>query len=919
MHSQRILRMFVVIAALFAVVAAPQTSKAADPDAPELVRSIEGISEYELDNGVRVLLFPDPSAARVTVNMTIFVGSRHEGYGEAGMAHLLEHMLFKGTSDHPKIPKLLTDRGANFNGTTWLDRTNYYETLPAEGDNLEFAIRLEADRLVNSLIKAEDLESEMTVVRNEFEQGENIPSLILRQRMWASAFEWHNYGKSTIGNRADIERVPVENLRRFYRKHYQPDNVMLVVAGQFEPEKALEYIQKYFGSLPRPDRELDQTYTEEPAQDGERTVTLRRVGDVAVVGAMYHIPSGGHEDYAALDVMESILTAAPSGKLYKALVETKKASSVQGGAYALHDPGVIIFLAEVAQGNDPQVVLGSMLDEIAAFRDKGVTEAEVERARQRLLKQRELTAADSKEIAIELSEWAAQGDWRLYFLYRDRVEQVTPEDVHRVAEMYLQANNRTVGMFIPTEEPERVSVPPTPDLAAVIGDYKGREAVATGEQFDVSPTNIEKRTQRLTVASGIKAALLPKKTRGESVNVRLTLRYGNEQNLRGFAKAAELLPVLMTRGTKSLDRQQLQDELDKNRARLSASGTPGQITFSIETQRKYLPAVLDLLRQVLREATLPEDQLALLKQAQRSAYEKQLTDPQALAVNAVRRRITPYPEGDPRYEPTIEEEIEALDSLELSQLQTLYNDYLGSQAGELVIVGDFDANEVLPSLNKMLSNWSAKKPYKYMTRSGDVRERGSSRSIETPDKANAMYFAAMALPMNDENPDFPALVIGDFVFGGGSLSSRLGDRVRQQDGLSYGVGSRFSAAARDPRSTFYIYAIYNPDNVNKVKEAIQEEFDRLLKDGITQDELDAAVAGFLQGQSVARTDDSNLARILEETVFADRTMDYYNDLETQIEGLTTDKVHDALRKHIDPEKLFIVTAGDFRNAEAGGQ
>ncbi|MEM9645446.1 MAG: pitrilysin family protein, partial [Planctomycetota bacterium] len=206
------------------------------------VTEIEGISEYRLGNGTQVLLFPDSSKDVVTVNMTVFVGSRHEGYGEAGMAHLLEHMLFKGTPEHPNVPKSLQDRGAQFNGTTWLDRTNYYETLPASDDNLEFAIRLEADRLVNSFIRGEDLESEMTVVRNEFERGENAPIRVLMQRMQAVAYEWHNYGKSTIGNRSDIERVPIVNLRRFYRKFYRPDNIMVTVAGKFEPEAALKLI-----------------------------------------------------------------------------------------------------------------------------------------------------------------------------------------------------------------------------------------------------------------------------------------------------------------------------------------------------------------------------------------------------------------------------------------------------------------------------------------------------------------------------------------------------------------------------------------------------------------------------------------------------------------------------------------------------
>ena len=246
--------------------------------------TIEGITEYHLDNGLQVLLYPDDSKPTVTVNLTVFVGSRQEGYGETGMAHLLEHMVFKGTPNHPHIPKVLQERGARFNGTTWVDRTNYFETLPATGDNLEFAIRLEADRMVeNSYHQAgENLLSEMTVVRNEFEMGENSPANLLNQRVMSTAFDWHNYGKSTIGNRSDIERVPIRNLQAFYKKHYQPDNAMLVVAGKFETAQALQLIEKYFGTIPKPKRKLDVTYTEEPPQDGERpgnATARRRIGN----------------------------------------------------------------------------------------------------------------------------------------------------------------------------------------------------------------------------------------------------------------------------------------------------------------------------------------------------------------------------------------------------------------------------------------------------------------------------------------------------------------------------------------------------------------------------------------------------------------------------------------------------------------
>jgi zinc protease len=691
---------------------------------------------------------------------------------------------------------------------------------------------------------------------------------------------------------------------------------MLVVAGKFEPETVLKLAAKYFGSMTKPERKLEDTYTEEPAQDGERIVTLRRVGDVAVVGGVYHIPAGAHPEFVAVDVLESILTQAPAGKLYKALVETKKAASVFGGAFALHDPGMLLLMAEVSKGNDPQIVLEAMHDEIENVVTKGVTDADVDRAKQKLLKQRELQAADSTGIARDLSEWAAQGDWRLYFLYRDRLEQVTKEDVQKVAKAYLKANNRTVGMYLPTKGAERISVPATPSLAEMIGDYKGREDIAAGEAFDVDPLKIDARTQRVVLPSGLKAAFLPKKTRGEAVTLRVTLRFGSEESLTGKAKAAELLPKLMVRGTKKLSRVELTDALAKvgELKVFSMLQRPGVATFTLTTKKKDLPAALDLLRQILREPALDEKEFETLKAAQLAGLEKQKSEPTALASNAVSKQLNPYAGSDPRYVPSPTEEVEMLQGTTLATIRELYEASFGGRAGELALIGDFDGDTIRPLVAKLFDGWQQKDPYQRIVRLSDVKVKGNTQTIATPDKANAMYFAGLVFPMKDDHPDFAALNLGNFILGHGSLSSRLGNRVREKDGLSYGVGSGLQVPAVDDRTLFYMYAICNPENMPKVEQAIREELDLLLKEGITAAELDAAKQGFLQGEQVARTDDGQLTAIIEESLNANRTLKYHADLEARVQKVTPEDVVKACRKYLDPKKLVIVEAGDFRKS-----
>jgi zinc protease len=689
---------------------------------------------------------------------------------------------------------------------------------------------------------------------------------------------------------------------------------MLIVAGKFEPETALKFAQQYFGAIPRPERELDQTYTEEPAQDGDRLVTLRRVGEVPLAGLAYHIPAGAHTDFAAIDVLATALASEPAGRLYDELVKKRQAANVYGMTYALHDPGIAMFVAEAAQGVDSTSLLQGMVDVVESIESRPLTDEEVERARQELLKQRELSVSKTSGVAVELSDWAAQGDWRLFFLYRDRLESVTTEDVNNAAARYFITNNRTAGLFDPTEQPSRATIPQTPDLAEMIGDYQGREQIAQGEAFDAAPLAIEERLTRDQINSGIKVALLPKKTRGESVNLRLSLRYGDLEALQGQATAADLLPSMLSRGTKTMTRQQIQDELDKYRARLRISGSPGVVIMDMETQRGNLIPVLHLLKEMVRTPSFPDEELELLRESRLSSAEQRLADPTSIASNTVQRMISAYDQDDPRYIPTLEEEVERLKTVSIDQIRSLYDNLLQAQNGELSIVGDFDADETLPVISDMLATWSSDTQYVHIPRLSFDNEKGELKHINTPDKAQATYFAAMTLPMKDDHPDYPALMLGNYILGGGSLSSRLGDRVRQQEGLSYGVQSALQASPVDDRTIFYIYAICNPDKADRVNEVIHEEIAKLLQDGITEEELTRQKAGLLQQRELQRTSDSSLAQQLSTHTYAGRTMQFTADLEQKLRDLTIEDVNKALRTHIQPERLYIVLAGDFEKS-----
>lgn len=893
--------------------------------APEKVVSVEGVTEYKFPNGARAVLFPEPSRQTISVNMTVLVGSRHEGYGEAGMAHLLEHLVFKGTPTFPEVPKALRDHGANFNGTTNVDRTNYFETLPSSDENLEFAIHLECDRLMNSFIKREDLMSEFTVVRNEFERGENSPQGVLSQRVQAVAYEWHNYGKSTIGNRSDIERVPIENLQDFYKKYYQPDNAVLIVTGKFEEAKALEYLTKYLGTIPKPARKLDAPYTEEPPQDGERFVSLKRVGAVGSVIAAYHMPAASHADWAPLNILASVLSESKVGRLDAVLVETKIATSASAGADNSHDPGLFTLFAEPTEGN-LETLRQKLLELMDNLGNEPFTEETVERAKLRAKRRSDQLLSSASAMSSGLSSAAALGDWRLLFLQRDRVAEVTAADVNRVAQTYFPEYNRTVGMFYPTDSPKRMTIPAVNSIAEVVKNYTGGKAIESGEAFEPTPENIDARTKTIEI-DGIKISLLPKKNRGQTVSMTMSLRYGNEESLANKNTAAAMVGGMLMQGTSKLDRQALQEKMDNLGVQISAGGggggrrggrgaggggRAGQLAFSIEAKRESLVDGIALLGEILQDPAFPKDEFEQMKARTISRMQSMMSDPAALANDRLGTSMSDYPRGDVRYVPSMQESLSEMNRVQLDEIVQIYREQISSNHAEIAIVGDFEVEPAVAAIRGMLADWKSEVPFSPIEREARKGLAGSKDSILTPDKANAVFLAGLPLEMNESNPDSIALEIGNFILGGGTLSSRLGDRIRQKEGLSYGVSSSLSTPARGTDARFTINAITNPANIQAVEVAAMEELTRFIDAGPTEAEMNDAKKAFLEAIKVSRTGDSAIAGQLASNLYLGRTFAYSKEREEQIQALTAEGVRKAFQKYIDASKLVILRAGDFK-------
>ena len=866
-----------------------------------------GAAEFRLANGMKVLLIEDHSQPLITTNIVYLVGSRHEGYGEAGMAHLLEHMLFKGTPKHKEIKAEFTARGVRWNGTTSYDRTNYFLTFDATRENLIWAVELEADRMVNSTVSRADLDSEMTVVRNEFEVGENSPARVLAQRVARAAVQWHNYGRSIIGSRSDIENVPIERLQAFYRTYYQPDNAVLVIAGDFNSADTLQLVSTHFGAIPRPARALPRTYTNDEAQDGEREVILRRKGDNQSFNVLYHAPPGTDPGYAAVDILAFVLGDTPTGRLHKALVQTKIATDVGGYDRMLAERGAMQFSASAPKEAPSAPIRAALLGTIEGLAKDPIRPDEVERAKQRTLTQMDMLLTKTHEFATSLTDWISIGDWRYFFRYRDSIYNVTAADVNRAAATYLIPSNRTIGEFIPAAEaPQRATIPSAPNPETALKDYAGPPGIGSGESFELTPANIESRTQRFTLSNGMQVALLPKKSRGGMVSASLSFYYGTEESKFGRAPACGFAGSMLMRGTVSKTREQIRNDITSLRANLSVSGGGA----SVEVPGTTLEASLALIADILKNPRFDPAEFEQLKRASIAGVESARSEPASLSSIALARHINPYQRGHWSYSPSLDEQLEDARKVTLEDVKRCYADFYGLSYAQLAVVGDVDPAILKPILEKLFGDWQSPKPFaRIPNRARDVS--ALNESIRTPDKASAYLRASLVLDIRDDDPDYPALVLANHLFGG-SIDARLSKRIREKDGLSYSVGSSLSVAALDRYGMWNMSAIYAPQNRERVETAFREELERARSGGFSATEVAQAKQALMQQRKLSRASDLGLAGKLTSDLYLRRTYEWETKFEQQLLAVTPEQVNAAFNKYIVPARVNIVRAGDFK-------
>ena len=886
----------------------------------DYVKSSGGIEEYKLlSNGLSVLLMEDHSAPVATFMVTYHVGSRNEAIGYTGSTHLLEHLMFKGSTEFNKddgtpIWTVLQNVGAQINATTWVDRTNYFELLPSE--HLERAIRIEADRMRNAFIREADRQSEMTVVRNEFERGENDPFSAVDKNIWATAYQAHPYHHSTIGWKEDIENVSIERLKAFYDTFYWPNNATVTIIGDFDSAEALKMVEKHFGKFTASPEKIPEMYTKEPKQEGPRRIIIKRSGQNAIVGIAFKTPEGSHEDTYPIQIMSSILGNGKSSRLYKSIVDKGLATSLFMWDFPFHDNGLFITYVFLTPGTDPEEVENIVWEELESLKKNGVTKEEVERAQAQIRADEAFSRDGSYSVASQLNESIAMGDWTYYTTFVERIEKVTPEDVKRVANTYLIEDQSTTGIFIPIVNDEQ-------SKAGTVGDnnlgakavhqplnWRPENGLSVGPLAAVpatggSGTAMADQIKTKKVLKGLTLLTMETPVK-EVVTIIGSFLGGDEFSPVSNGKIADLTAAMLDQGTKKHDKFEISEKLESVGAVLSFNSSQYHVGFNIRCLKNDVPLVIELLAEQLKEPAFNEEDLKTTKKRYMGQLQRAKESTRGQAYREFMRTL--YPEGHPNYSFTVDEEIEMVDNVTVEDLKAFHEANYGLGTMTVVAVGDINAKKLAKALKKNFKGWNHSSLVLKKTDKKANPPKGKVGYVTLQDKTSTDTYFGQAIGIDRDHEDYYPFFVGVYVLGG-NFSARLMQTVRDEQGLTYGIGSSVRGVDFGKDGYWYTWGTFGPSLLEQGKTATMEQITKWEEEGITEEELAAKKTTITGSYKVGLATTRGKAGQILTNAERGRPLEYLDEYPSMINALTLEKVNQAIKKYVDPSTMITITAG----------
>ena len=922
-------RLLLFCAVLPALIARAATPTPLPVDGYAFVKTVGDISEYQLtSNGLQVLLLPEHSAPVLTFMVTYRVGSRNEVTGTTGATHLLEHLMFKGSEHFNSdlgngIDTMLDRIGAINNASTWLDRTNYYENLAS--DRLELAVQIEADRMRGLRLREEDRRPEMTVVRNEFERGENDPIEALDKEITAAAFVAHPYHHPTIGWRSDIEKVPIGKLREFYNIFYWPDNATVTIIGDFVPADALALVKKYYGAIPSAPHPIPQVYTEEPPQQGPRRVVVKRPGELGVVGIAYKVPRALHPDHAALVILTDVLNDGKTSRFYRALTDQNLTVGTDAIVGLTRDNSLFNIYARLAPGVTHEQVEKTILAELARLKTEGVTPEEVARAIGKETADTAYSRDGSFAIAGQINEDIAAGDWTYYVTLPEKLQAVTVSDVNRVAKTCFVEDQSTTGWFIPLAEGGAETAAPAsaaprfpihhpvyyrdPAIArdSASGSIENQESkIENGPSVPAAApggAQIAPRVVRRTVA-GIDLLTYPTSLK-DVVTFRGSLPAGDVFNPADHPAIAALTAAMLDKGTTKHDMFALSQLLEDVGATMHFGTTAQNLSFSARCLKKDVPLVLGLLAEQLRLPAFSPEEFAKLKKQLAGHFQQQMEDTNFRAGRTLARVI--FPPGHPNRPPADDAYLVDLQAATLDQVKAFHAAHYGPAAMLLVAVGDIDNAAIDTALGSAFAGWTGGTLLAPAPKAVPLTA-GRTEKINMPGKASVSVMIGQPSGLKYSDPDRIALATGTTIFGGGYFSSRLLATVRAKEGLTYAIYALLSGDSYTD-GQWAIQGTFAPQLLEQGLASTRRELNRFVTAGVTADELRDFKSTITGTYKITLATSSGMAEQILAFVQRGLPLSYLDDYPAKVEALTLEQVNAAIKKYLDPRKVVTVLAG----------
>jgi zinc protease len=899
------------------------------------------VSETVLPNGLTVLIKEEHAAPVVVVDVWYKVGSRDEWAGFTGSSHLLEHMTYKGTKEFGKddMRNLSTRNGALNNGATYYDYTHYHTTIAS--DRLDLILRMEASRMSAALIRQKDLDSERTVVLSELEGNENNPGRLLFQQVMAAAFTAHPYHWPVVGWRPDIEHVTADQLRAYYHKYYLPNNATLVIVGDVKTADALSLATRYFGRL-KTGADPTQWTTPELPQTGERRVEVRRAGAAPIEMIAWHVPAPSpinnpliamQDDTPALMMLEQILGSGRLSRLYQQVVETRIGVQAWADTTMLRDGGIFSVGGVAAPGQSLAPLEQALLAEVERIKTTPPTADEMTRA----LHQAEADMIYQRDSVTDQAEQlgeaeTVQGDWRYPDNLLKDMRAVTAADVCRVAKTYLTEENRTVGVFQPTggggRMPSSAIMGPTsehppfdahlaecyyygmPDTPALHSRQAGEPGSTTHDDSArgnaVTPALAPVQRERFALPNGI-VLLVQENHANPTVAVSASLRAGKAYDPAGHTGVADMVANLLDRGTTTRTSTQIAAELEGAAADIS-TGT-GWETMGVHGKALSGDTALLLhnIADLLRNATFPPAEIDKMREQMLAGVAMERDQPAEVARRNFYRAA--LPDGNPYRLASFDEEAVGVQGITRDDLLAFYQQHYTPSGLILAVVGDVSIADVRNDVQHYFGDWSG--PQSPVLDFPVSSAQPANRLVTTvPDKSQVGIYVGNAGGLRRADPDYYAAQVMNMILGGGgALNSRLGDVIRDQNGLAYSLYSSFHASTG--AGPWYTVLGVNPRNVDTVIPLLRQEITRMRTKGATQREVDDAVAYISGATAIGLETNTALANILQDAEFFHLGLDYPEKISTLYHAVTLEQVNASAQKYLQPDKLIISIAGSY--------